>query len=411
MPDTIRYASPDDVEEVALYHRRCWVDAFTAIVPDGLVETLEIDHQRWLDRFADESGYTTVVAELDGRAVGHCTVIDNELTHLFVDPSHQGRGLGQLLLKTGERILRQAGHEQIVLRTIVGNDPAIAMYTANGWVVTDQTIDDEVNGFVYTEHVLIKDLVSAEHVQANRTHWDDDAPSWAERGRRAWLSDPSWGEMGVPESAVGALANVCDRDVIELGCGTAYGAAWCLRAGARSVVGLDNSSAQLATAQDLQGEFDLAFPLVWSDAERAPFADDSFDFAISEYGAAIWCDPYRWIPEAARILRPGGRLVFLGNSVLLSLCMPDFEGERTTSTLLRSQRNMHRFEYPDVDSIDFHLSHGDMIGLLRSSGFEVLDLVELYAPDDGPERYSFYDATFARRWPAEELWVAQLVDP
>jgi hypothetical protein len=32
-----------------------------------------------------------------------------------------------------------------------------------------------------------------------------------------------------------------------------------------------------------------------------------------EYGAAIWCDPYRWIPEAARLLRPGGELLFLGN--------------------------------------------------------------------------------------------------
>jgi hypothetical protein len=28
--------------------------------------------------------------------------------------------------------------------------------------------------------------------------------------------------------------------------------------------------------------------------------------AISEYGASIWCDPYAWIPEAARMLRPAG---------------------------------------------------------------------------------------------------------
>ncbi|MEE9413991.1 MAG: GNAT family N-acetyltransferase [Acidimicrobiales bacterium] len=409
-PNTVafRYASLDDVEAVAAYHHRCWVGAFSAIVPVGLVDSLEVDHERWRSWFADESDYTTVVATMGGEAVGHCTVIGNELMHLFIDPSHWGKGLGKSLLTVGERILRQAGNREIVLRTIVGNDPAIAMYTANGWAVTDETIDDDVNGFVYTEHVLTKDLESAQYVEANRTHWDDEASDWVERGRRSWARQSHWGEMMVPEVEVGALDDVAGCDVVELGCGTGYVSAWCLRAGAKSVVGLDNSSAQLRSALVLQGEFDLSFPLIWGDAELTPFADDSFDFAVSEYGAAIWCDPHKWIPEAARILRPEGRLVFLGQSLLLSLCMSDFEGDPTTPTMRRPQRDMHRFEYPDVDSIEFHLSHGEMIGVLRSAGFEVLDLIELYASDGGPDRYSFYDAAWARQWPAEELWVARL---
>ena len=49
---------------------------------------------------------------------------------------------------------------------------------------------------------------------------------------------------------------------------------------------------------------------------------------FSEYGASIWCDPYRWIPEAARLLRPGGRLIFLSNSILSILCSPDDETDR-----------------------------------------------------------------------------------
>ena len=68
------------------------------------------------------------------------------------------------------------------------------------------------------------------------------------------------------------------------------------------------------------------FPLVHGNAERVPYPDASFDLAISEYGAAIWCDPYAWIPEAARLLRPGGRLVFLGNHTLLQLCALDTSG-------------------------------------------------------------------------------------
>ena len=123
-------------------------------------------------------------------------------------------------------------------------------------------------------------------------------------------------------------------DVVELGCGTGYVSAWLARRGGRCI-GLDNSAKQLETARMLQREFDLSFPLVHADAERAPFADGSFDFAISEYGAAIWCDPYRWIPEAARLLRPGGRLVFLCYSNLIMLCMRESESEAATAELLR----------------------------------------------------------------------------
>ena len=52
--------------------------------------------------------------------------------------------------------------------------------------------------------------------------------------------------------------------------------------------------------------------LIHDDAEAVPYPDASFDLAFSEYGAAIWCDPERWIPEAHRLLRPGGTLLFLG---------------------------------------------------------------------------------------------------
>src|SRR5690348_9558654 len=119
-------------------------------------------------------------------------------------------------------------------------------------------------------------------------------------------------------------SDVAGLDVIELGCGTAYVSAWLARRGARPV-GIDNSEAQLATAKRFQREFRLEFPLVHGNAEEVPFPDGSFDLAISEYGASIWCDPYLWIPEAARLLRPEGRLVFLVNGALLMLCAPDEE--------------------------------------------------------------------------------------
>jgi len=247
-----------------------------------------------------------------------------------------------------------------------------------------------------------------EHVRRNREYWDSVAHEWVERGRRAWAqAEISWGIWDIPESEAGLLPDVDGLDVIELGCGTAYVSAWLARRGARPV-GIDNSPRQLATAHALQAEFGLEFPLLLGNAEQVPLPDASFDLAISEYGAAIWADPYRWIPEAARLLRPGGRLVFLGNGTLLMLCVPDLEAEGVAGDrLLRDYFGTHRLEWPDTDGVEFHLGYGDMIRLLRASGFEVEDLVELRPPAGATTRYPYVDAAWARRWPSEEVWKAR----
>lgn len=247
-----------------------------------------------------------------------------------------------------------------------------------------------------------------EHVRRNREYWDGMADEWVEGGRRSWASDEiSWGIWGLPESELRLLPNdVSGLDVIELGCGTGYVSAWLARRGARPI-GIDNSPRQLETARILQREFGLDFPLLLGNAEEVPLPDGSFDLAVSEYGAAIWADPYRWIPEAARLLRPGGRLVFLGNGTLLMLCASDYEDEPAGDRLLRDYRAMHRFEWPDTAGVEFHIGYGDMIRLLHASGFEVEDLVELWPPEGATTSFPFVDAEWARRWPSEEAWKAR----
>ncbi|MBC7291020.1 MAG: class I SAM-dependent methyltransferase [Actinotalea sp.] len=200
-------------------------------------------------------------------------------------------------------------------------------------------------------------------------------------------------------------AALAGADVIELGCGTAYASAWCARRGAR-VVGVDVSTQQLATARRLQAEHDLPFELHHGDAEAVPYPDAAFDLVLSEYGASIWCDPFAWIPEAARLLRPGGRLHFLVGSPLLMLCSGDDGDAPVDDRLVRPQFGMHRFEWADDGSVEFHLPHGEMIALLRRSGFEVEALVELQAPAEAPVAPSFVPTAWAHRWPSEEVWRA-----
>jgi SAM-dependent methyltransferase len=251
---------------------------------------------------------------------------------------------------------------------------------------------------------------TADHVRANRVSWDADADAWVERGRIHWASDdPVWGVWQVPESDLGLLPDVQGQDAVELGCGTGYVSSWLARRGARPV-GLDNSGRQLATACAFQAEFDILFPLVHADAERTPFREASFDLAISEYGAALWCDPYRWIPEAARILRSGGELVFLSRSYLASLTSPD-EDLPASEQLQRDHFGMHRFDWPDAGgAVEFGLTHGDMIRLLRRSGFEIEDLVEVRAPERAETPTDpLATAEWSRRWPVEEVWKARRI--
>ena len=250
---------------------------------------------------------------------------------------------------------------------------------------------------------------SPEYVLRNRAYWDTLAAEYAGPGERNWTSDePSWGIWGIPEAEVHLLpAELAGRDVIELGCGTAYVSAWLARRGARPV-GIDNSPAQLETAARLQREHGVEFPLLLGNAETVPLPDASFDVAISEYGAALWADPYRWIPEAARLLRPGGELIFLTNGLLCFLCVPDLEADGpATDRLRRPYFGMHRTEWPDSDGVEFHLGHGDWIRLLRTNGFEVTDLIELRPPAGATSTYPWVTAEWARSWPSEEVWRAR----
>ena len=252
-------------------------------------------------------------------------------------------------------------------------------------------------------------MTHAEDVLRNREVWTKANAEYTDRkARESWVKEEiDWGMFSGPESEIGALGEVAGKDVIELGCGTAYFGAWLAKRGAR-VTGVDPTPAQLETARRMSEEFGVPIELVEASAEDVPLPDESFDLAVSEYGASIWADPELWIAEAARLLRSGGRLAFLCNSTLSILCSPD-EG-KVEERLMRSHADLGRIEWPGEDEgVNYHLSHGEMIRLLRKNGFEILALHERLAPDTA-EDHGYYDlmpAEWARRWPAEEIWVAR----
>jgi SAM-dependent methyltransferase len=251
-------------------------------------------------------------------------------------------------------------------------------------------------------------------VGINREVWTRSNQKWGDaKALDQWRApEISWGRWSVPESELHALPDdLAGLDVVELGCGVAYFSAWLARRGARPI-GVDPTPAQLETARRCQRETGIDFPLVEAFGEAVPLPDSAFDLVLSEYGASIWADPYKWIPEAARLVRPGGVLVFLRNSTLSILCSPDVGP--TVEQLVRPQFGLHRLDWRENGGgIEFHLGHGDWVRLLRSNGFEILDLIELQAPA-GAETHEFYDAVeaaWAKQWPSEEIWVARKAPP
>ncbi len=249
-----------------------------------------------------------------------------------------------------------------------------------------------------------------EHVAENRRHWDATADSWVAMGERAWAADaPTWGIWGIPESELGLLpADMSGLRAIELGCGTGYVSAWMHRRGA-AVYAIDNSAGQLATARRLAAQHGVD-DIVWvhGDAQTVDQPDESFDFAISEYGAAIWCDPYVWIPEAHRLLRPGGELVFLGNHPLAIVCAPPAGDAPVGNLLARDYFGLHRIDWTeaveDPGGIEFNLPIAEWMRLFRAVGFDVIDHLELQAPPNAQGQRFWTPAAWARRFPSEQVW-------
>jgi SAM-dependent methyltransferase len=230
-------------------------------------------------------------------------------------------------------------------------------------------------------------------------------------GRRAWETDElRWGLWGKPESALRLLDGFgAGEDAVELGCGTAATSSWLLRRGMRPVA-IDFSRAQLRNAETLQHDFNLTFPLVCSNVEQVAFDNDSFDLAVSEYGASVWCDPVRWLPEARRLLRSNGRLIFFAPAPMMLACTPPDGGE--PGPQLRSDYFSLRYmEFGPDAGIEFQLTYSGWARLLCDTGFVIEDILETRPSPGARPRHPLVSNEWARRWPTEVIWIARATEP
>jgi SAM-dependent methyltransferase len=260
----------------------------------------------------------------------------------------------------------------------------------------------------------VTDTDLPEHVRANREYWDARARHWVVAGARLWsLAEPVWGQWEVPDAEVRLLPDdMTGTAAIELGCGTGYVSAWMTRRGAM-VTAIDNSEQQLAIARRLARDHGLDVTWLHGNAETVPRPDASFDHAVSEYGASIWCDPRVWVREAHRLLRPGGTMAFLGTHPLAAVCAP-LDGSVTVHTLVRPWFDLHRLDWRavpvDPGGVEFTLPTSGWFRLFDEIGFDVVDYREPRpAASRGDTPFSV-PGVWARDYPSEQVWKVRKRD-
>lgn len=213
-----------------------------------------------------------------------------------------------------------------------------------------------------------------------------------------------WGTFHLPERKFQLLGNVRGKDILELGCGAARWSIALQRRGAR-VVALDLSPRRLAQARREARRAGVGLRLIEASAEAVPLPDASFDIIFCDHGAMSFADPYRTVPEVARLLRPGGQLTFSHSSALQHICR-DEPRDRITTSLMVPYFDLHRVEGPKM--VEFALPYGEWIRLFRENGLTVERLLEPRAPAN--LRSSFLtppELAWARRWAFESIWTVR----
>ena len=249
---------------------------------------------------------------------------------------------------------------------------------------------------------------AANTVRANRRWWDEESdPYLVEHG--AFLGDVDfvWCPESLREADARLLGDLTGRRVLEVGCGAAMCARW-LRTEGAEVVGLDLSGRMLSNAAEAGARTGVNVPLVQADAQRLPFAAESFDLACSAFGAVPFvADSAAVMGEVARVLRPGGRWVF-AVSHPVRWGFPDVPGPEG---LVATWSYFDRRPYVEQDAagiptyVEHHRTLGDRVREILAAGLTLVDLVEPEWPASLTQEWGGWSPLRGRLLPGTAIHV------
>ncbi|GAA3729174.1 SAM-dependent methyltransferase [Spinactinospora alkalitolerans] len=253
-----------------------------------------------------------------------------------------------------------------------------------------------------------------ESARASRVWWEREADDYqAEHG--GFLGDTGfvWGPEGLDEAAahlLGDPAELVGARVLEVGCGAGQCGRWLRARGVAEVVGIDVSARQLQHSLRIDDATGRALAVAQADAQRLPFADGSFDLVCSAYGAFPFVpDAPAALREAARVLRPGGRLVFSVTHPI-RWCFPD---DPTEGGLTARDSYFDRRAYVEEDArgravyVEHHHTIGDWVAAIVGAGLRLTGLVEPEWPEDNEQVWGGWSPLRGRILPGTAVFLSE----
>lgn len=248
-----------------------------------------------------------------------------------------------------------------------------------------------------------KTATLSENAQQNRQAWDSYSKEYQKlHSPQLNRQDFVWGVWSIPESKLKVLGDVSSKKVLELGCGAAQLSIAIAKMGAHPV-GIDNSKQQLEAAKKLLTKEKLNIPLYHCSAERTPFKEESFDLVFCDHGAMSFSPPTPTLKEVSRVLKTGGHFIFNMQSPIHEMCY-NASTDKVDAQLHLNYFEMEKYQDPKSGMLSFQQSFSKWIRCFLSTGFEIVDLIELQAPKDGRSTYDFAELDWAEKWPAENIW-------
>jgi ribosomal protein S18 acetylase RimI-like enzyme len=145
----VRPAEESDAAAIARVKIAAWRAAYRGIVPDPVLDGLDLEHEAatWRERLRDQAVVKVGVADLveppasprlvgyvsEGPARGDDMAGLGEVRAIYVDPAAQGRGVGRALLDAAVRGLAARGYDEAMLWVFEANAAARGFYERLGW--------------------------------------------------------------------------------------------------------------------------------------------------------------------------------------------------------------------------------------------------------------------------------------